>query len=80
MYSEGETIYGRKIPYGFGFRINSKDPNIIYHYGKWNGFSTGLTQYLKDDLVVIILEHSSYNDMKSLNSKIKKIVSDNFTL
>jgi CubicO group peptidase (beta-lactamase class C family) len=80
MYSKGETIYGRKIPYGFGFRINPQNPNIIYHYGKWNGFSTGLTQYLKDDLVVIILEHSSYNAMKSLNAKIKKIVSDNFTL
>ena len=78
MYSKGETIYGRKIPYGFGFRINSKEENTIYHHGKWNGFSTGLTQYPEDDLVVIVLEHTSYNAMTSLNKKVKKIVSENF--
>jgi len=78
MYSKGETIYGRKVPYGFGFRIDTKEENNIYHYGKWNGFSTGLTTYLEDDLVVIVLEHTSYNALKSLNRKIKKIVAENF--
>ncbi len=78
MHSQGETVYGRKIPYGFGFRINTKGEKSIYHYGKWNGFSTGLTQYLEDDLIVIVLEHTSYNAMKSLNIKIKKIVTENF--
>ena len=78
MYAKGETIYGRKIPYGFGFRIGTKDQNTIYHHGKWNGFSTGLTQYLEDDLVVIVLEHTSYNAMTSLNKKVKKIVAENF--
>jgi CubicO group peptidase (beta-lactamase class C family) len=78
MYSKGETVYGRKVPYGFGFRIDTKDQKIIYHHGKWNGFSTGLTKYLEDDLVVIVLEHTSYSAMKSLNKKIKKIVTDNF--
>ncbi|REE82775.1 CubicO group peptidase (beta-lactamase class C family) [Lutibacter oceani] len=80
MHSEGETVYGRKFPYGFGFRINTKGQKNIYHYGKWNGFSTGLTQYLEDDLVVIVLEHTSYNAMKSLNKKIKKIVAENFNV
>ena len=78
MYAKGETVYGRKVPYGFGFRIDTKDQNTIYHHGKWNGFSTGLTQYQEDDLVVIVLEHTSYNAMTSLNKKIKKIVADNF--
>ena len=78
MYSKGETVYGRKVPYGFGLRINTKDQNTIYHYGKWNGFSTGLTQYEDDELVVIILEHTSYNAMASLNKKVKKIVTENF--
>ena len=78
MYSKGETVYGRKIPYGFGLRINTKDQNTIYHYGKWNGFSTGLTQYQEDELVVIILEHTSYNAMASLNKKVKKIIIENF--
>lgn len=77
MYSKGETIYGRKIPYGFGFRIDTKDKNAIYHHGKWNGFSTGITQYLADELVVIVLEHTSYNAMSTLNKKVRKIVMDN---
>jgi len=77
MYSKGKTIYGRKIPYGFGFRINSKKENTIYHHGRWNGFSTGLTKYIDENLVVIVLEHSSYNAISSLNKKIKKIVVEN---
>lgn len=78
MYSKGETLYGKKVPYGFGLRINTKDQNTIYHYGKWNGFSTGLTQYQDDKLVVIILEHTSYNAIASLNKKVKKIIKENF--
>ena len=80
MFTKGETIYGRKVPYGFGFRIDTKEKNSIYHYGKWNGFSTGLTTYLEDDLVVIVLEHTSYNALKSLNRKIKNIVAKNFDI
>jgi len=78
MYSKGKTVYGREVPYGFGFRIDTKGANSIYHYGKWNGFSTGLTKYLDDDLVIIVLEHTSYNAIKSLNKKIKYIVTENF--
>lgn len=77
MYSMGETIYGRKVPYGFGFRIDPKDQKHIYHHGRWNGFRTALTNYLEDDLVVIVLEHTSYNALKTLNKKIKKIVAKN---
>ncbi|WP_298369313.1 serine hydrolase domain-containing protein [uncultured Lutibacter sp.] len=78
MYSKGETISGKKIPYGFGFRIDPKDENIIYHHGKWNGFSTSLTQYKMEDLVIIVLEHTGYNSMTYLNNKIKKLVTENF--
>jgi len=80
MYAKGETISGRKVPYGLGFRIDSEENNSVYHRGRWNGFSTALTKYLDDDLVVIILEHTSYRDIKSLNTKIKDIVTDNFIL
>ena len=75
MYTKGKTKYGRKFPYGFGFRINDQ---IVYHFGKWNGFSTGITQYQEEELVVIILEHTSYRSMNYLNKKIKKIVDENF--
>ena len=78
MYTEGETIFGRKVPYGFGFRIDTNNSNTIYHYGKWNGFSTALTQYPDDELVVIVLEHTSFTGLTSLNKKIKNIVLKNF--
>ena len=78
MYTKGETVSGRKIPYGFGFRINNRDENTIYHHGKWNGFSTALTQYPEDDLVIIVLEHTSFNAITSLNKKVKKIVAKDF--
>ena len=78
MYTKGETVYGRKVPYGLGFRIDTKEQQAIYHYGKWNGFSTGLTQYPAEDLVVIVLEHTSYTAMKSLNRKIKQLVNQHF--
>lgn len=80
MYEKGETVYGKKIPYGFGFRIHPKDKNIIYHNGKWNGFSTGLTQYLDDNLVVIVLEHTSYNAITSLSNIVRDIVSENLSI
>jgi hypothetical protein len=80
MYAKGETVSGRKIPYGFGFRImDEKDENTIYHYGKWNGFSTGLTQY-PDDNLIIVLEHTSYSGINALNKNVKKIVTENFQI
>ena len=80
MYSKGEMINGKKVPYGFGFRINTDKENKIYHHGKWNGFRTGLTQYLEDDLVVIVLEHTSYEGIAALNKRVKNIVAKNFNI
>jgi len=78
MYTTGTTSRGKKVPYGFGFRIKPDKQTTIYHHGKWNGFRTGLTQYFDDDLVVILLEHTSYEGIAALNNRIKKIVSKNF--
>lgn len=79
MYTKGETKYGRKVPYGFGFRLDTRKEERIYHFGKWNGFSTGLVEYPKEDTVIIILEHTSYRSMSSLNKKIKKLVEEYFS-
>ncbi len=79
MYTKGETKYGRKVPYGLGFRIDTKnDEKVIYHYGKWNGFSTAISQYVDSDLLIIVLEHSSYKSMTYLNKTVKNIVTNNF--
>lgn len=80
MYSKGETKYKRKVPYGFGFRIKEDEAGkVVYHNGKWNGFTTSLMQYPEDELVVITLEHSNYNSMKNLNLTVKNIVDEHFT-
>ncbi|MEN8124019.1 MAG: serine hydrolase domain-containing protein [Bacteroidota bacterium] len=79
MYSKGETKYGRKVPYGYGFRINDNSTEkVIYHNGKWNGFSTSIKQYTNSDLVIITLEHSNYKSLNYLNNKVKTIVEENF--
>ena len=78
MYSKGETKYGRKIPYGFGFRLNTKDgEKVIYHYGRWNGFSTAVSQFTDSDLLIIALDHSSFRSMTYLNKTAKQIIEDN---
>ena len=78
MYTKGKTHYGKHVPYGYGFRIKTDKENKIYHHGKWNGFRTGLTQYIDDDLVVIVLEHTSYNGIAALNNRVKNIIAKNF--
>lgn len=74
MYQKGENKYGREVPYGFGFRIEKlNDEPVIYHDGKWNGFRTSLKQYPDEDLIIIVLEHTSYNYLNGLIRKIKPI-------
>jgi len=77
MYSKGETRYGRKIPYGFGFRINDRKEELhIYHDGKWNGFRTSIRQYPENDIVIIFLEHSSYSSPASIIKQVRSIVEE----
>jgi len=79
MYTKGETKTGRKVPYGFGFRIKNRESGkVIYHSGKWNGFRSNVKQYPESDLVIILLEHSSYNYPSSLVNKVQTIIEENF--
>jgi len=78
MYSNGKTNRGRNVPYGFGFRIsNIESGKVVYHYGKWNGFSTAIKHY-PDDLVIILLEHSSYSSTSNLTKKVRTAVDTYF--
>ena len=81
MYTKGETRYGRKISYGFGFRINDRKSELeIYHDGKWNGFRNSIKQYPDNELVIVFLEHTSYSSPNSIINKIRSIVEDNSTI
>lgn len=55
---------GNHYPYGFGFRIKeSGGKKRVYHYGKWNGYRTGIIRFIEDTTTLIILNHTdrSYN-------------------
>ncbi len=79
MYTKGLTKYGKKVPYGFGFRIDDKDvEKVVYHYGKWNGFATSIKQYTDSEITIITLEHSNFRSMNHLNETVKRIVVQNF--
>ena len=78
MYSKGKTKYNQDVPYGYGFRIKETDSKVIYHDGKWNGFITSIKQYPEDELIIIMLEHSSYRTPTSLIKRIRSTVNDSY--
>lgn len=41
--------------YGFGLRMKTRYPNIVYHFGWWRGFITCFIRDLKEDKTLIIL-------------------------
>jgi len=60
---------GNHYPYGFGFRLREKEgKKVVYHYGKWNGFRTGIIRYIQDTSTIIILNHTD----RPYNSRITK--------
>ncbi len=75
IYTKGKTNRGYEIPYGFGFHIEEIDGHkVIYHNGKWNGFRNGFKQYPDEDLLIIVLEHSSYSGLNAFVNRIKNTV------
>lgn len=72
-----------EIPYGFGFRIRTKNnKKIAYHHGKWNGFRTSLLRYVEDTNTVIVLNHTSSSLNNSIIRDIQMVLDDslNFDL
>ncbi len=81
MYTKGATKRGREIPYGFGFRIVEDDHGkLIYHNGRWNGFRTTIRQFRESEIVVVVLENSSYRGISSLANEMQHIVNENYCL
>jgi CubicO group peptidase (beta-lactamase class C family) len=73
-----------EIPYGFGFRIKTRNnKKIAYHHGKWNGFRTSILRYVEDTNTIIVLNHTSTSLNNSIIREIQNIldgtVSDDLT-
>lgn len=66
---------GYQYPYGFGFRIKTIDSSkVVYHYGKWNGFRTGLVRFIEDSTTVVILNHTNRPGNSKITSNIEDIL------
>ncbi|MBS3773793.1 MAG: serine hydrolase domain-containing protein [Bacteroidales bacterium] len=64
-----ELKNGNHYPYGFGFRLKeSNGKKMVYHYGKWNGFRTGIIRFIEDTSTIIILNHTD----RPYNSRITR--------
>lgn len=66
---------GYHYPYGFGFRLKDMDSTkTVYHYGKWNGFRTGLIRFVEDSSTVVILNHTNRSGNSKITRNIKEIL------
>lgn len=70
-----ELRNGNHYPYGFGFRLRERDgKKVVYHYGKWNGFRTGIIRYIEDTSTIIILNHTDRPYNSRITRNIRKIL------
>ena len=65
---------GRRWQYGFGFRIedNTKD-KVVFHYGRWNSFSTCIIRNLDSEYTLILLSNVKRN-LEPIQKKIREIL------
>lgn len=62
---------GRRINYGFGYRIKPKE-NIIYHNGWWRGYRTAYVR-LPDNTLIVILNNTNASII-GLENQIRKVL------
>jgi len=78
-FRNGRLNNGKKVRYGFGFRIKQDNfgNRIIYHNGLWEGFRNSIVRNIKDKTTIIILEHTNCRYKHRLLRKIEYIVNGN---
>lgn len=74
-YKKVQLKNGNHYPYGFGFRIKEiNDKKVVYHYGKWNGFRTGIIRFVEDTSTIILLNHTNAPGATRITESIKDIL------
>lgn len=72
-FTAGQLDSKRKIPYGFGFRLDHEgESSVVYHHGRWSGFRTAFIKYLPDNITIVILSNNSFNGLSQLASAFRK--------
>ena len=74
-YTKLELKNGNHYSYGFGFRLKDYDGHkAVYHYGKWNGFRTGIIRFIEDTNTIIILSHTNRPGTSKITRNVKDII------
>jgi len=75
-FTPGKLNNGRRIPYGFGFRLRGTEGNdrIVYHNGLWNGFRTAFYRYVDDNSTILVMDHTDCKAKHIIVKKIEKIL------
>ncbi|MFO8235794.1 MAG: serine hydrolase domain-containing protein [Bacteroidales bacterium] len=74
-YKKAELKNGNHYPYGFGFRIKEhNNKKVVYHYGKWNGFRTGIIRFVEDTNTIILLNNTNATGASNISESISDIL------
>lgn len=73
-FSRGTLQNGRKINYGFGWRLLPKEDSLVYHFGHWRGFRAAIVRVLDDEVTVIALNNTGTRRLRYLVSNVLDIV------
>ena len=47
----------RSDSYGFGWRIKTQIPGVVYHFGWWRGYKTCFIRDLENEIVILVLNN-----------------------
>lgn len=47
----------RSDSYGFGWRIRTSTPGVVYHFGWWRGYKSCFIRDLKNEIVILVLNN-----------------------
>lgn len=65
-----ETSYS----YGFGWKIDKRDPSIVSHTGSWPGNLTYIKRYTEDKSTIILLNNTASKYMDEIRDAVDAIV------
>lgn len=60
-FKPGSDFWKRGENYGFGWRMNEKHPESVFHFGWWKGYRSAVIRNVAQNRVLIILTNTTYN-------------------
>ena len=60
-FKPGSDFWKRGENYGFGWRLNERHPESVFHFGWWKGYRSAVIRNVVQNRVLIILTNTTYN-------------------